>query len=48
MGNLLATRSSTVDMCSTCHRDRDAPYHEGWNGWFIDENLICYAPKKLD
>lgn len=27
--------------CSFCGRDLNALYHDGWNGYFVDENLTC-------
>lgn len=28
-------------LCEHCGRDPAAPYHSGFNGYFIDENLAC-------
>ena len=31
----------TPKICTKCGRDKNESYHDGFNGWYIDDNLQC-------
>jgi hypothetical protein len=44
MGNIIARK---IEICNICGRDRNASFHDGFNGYFIDENLMCIQSTKV-